>query len=394
VSDRLSVLYFTNAPARGGAEEHVLTLLRGLDRGRYRPLLACTPAVADALSGDVPDDVPITPLQLRGVRDVAGAGRALAQLLRRERVTILHSHLPHSSRLASPIGWMSGVPLIVETPHVHEPRRRWPTPRRAVDRCVSRFVDQYIAVSDANRRELLADKRLRGEKVVVIHNGCDVARFDVRNVDTRSLRASLGFAVTDPVLVVVGRLEAHKGHRILLDALPVVQREFPAVRLVCVGDGTLRSSLEARVETLRLGEIVRFVGHRSDVPAWLALADLAVLPSLSEGLPMTAIEAMAASRAIVATDVGGTSEVVVAEETGLLVPPGDPGSLAVAISRLLREPRLRAALAEAGRRRAVERFNDARQVAGTEALYELARLRRGPVGVADRRLATAAGERR
>jgi len=254
-------------------------------------------------------------------------------------------------------------------------------------------VDEYIAVSEANRRYLIEEKKLPARKVVVIHNGCDVQRFDVRNVDTRALRASLGFAPGDPMLVVVGRLEPQKGHRILLDALPVVQREFPSVRLVCVGEGSLRDTLEHRARTLGLGESVRFVGQQADIPAWLALADVVVLPSFYEGLPLAAIEALAAGRAMVATDVDGTPEIVVAEETGLLVPPGDPGSLAVAISRLLREPELRLQLAEAGRTRVIERFNEVRQVARTEALYELALRRRRPVGAVDQPL-VAAGDRR
>lgn len=392
MSERIGVLYFSNTLARGGAEEHILTLLRGLDRSRFRPLLVCTPEVASRIQPDVPDDVPVTALTLRHPRHVAAA-RELARLIRRERVGIVHSHLFYSSLFASPLARLCGVPLVVETPHVREVWRRGLKGRYAVDRWAGRFVDQYIAVSEANRRYLLEEKKLPARKVVVIHNGCDVQRFDVRNVDTRALRASLGFAPGDPMLVVVGRLEPQKGHRILLDALPVVQREFPSVRLVCVGEGSLRDSLEYRAKTLGLADSVRFVGQQADIPAWLALADVVVLPSFYEGLPLAAIEALAAGRAMVATDVDGTPEIVVPEETGLLVPPGDPGSLAVAISRLLREPDLRLQLAEAGRARVIERFNEVRQVARTEALYELALRRRRSVGAVDQPL-VAAGDRR
>jgi glycosyltransferase involved in cell wall biosynthesis len=392
MSDRIRVLYFSNAVARGGAEEHILTLLRGLDRARYRPMLVCTPEVAERMKHDVPEDVPVTALRLRHPRHTTAAAE-LARLIRREHVSILHSHLFYASLFASPIGALCRVPLVVETPHIREVWRRGLKANYTIDRWVGRFVHQYIAVSEANRRYLTEEKRLPASKVVVIHNGCDVQRFDVPNVDTRALRNSLGFGAHDPMLVVVGRLEPQKGHRILLDALPMIQREFPAVRLACVGDGALRESLEHRVRTLGLGEAVRFVGQQADIPAWLALADVVVLPSYYEGLPLAAIEALAASRAMVATDVDGTPEVIVSEETGLLVPAGDPGSLAVAISRLLREPELRTQLGEAGRARVIERFNEVRQVARTEALYELALRRRRPMGVVDRPL-IAAGERR
>jgi glycosyltransferase involved in cell wall biosynthesis len=389
--DRLPVLYFSNSLVRGGAEEHVLTLLRGLDRSRFRPLVACTPEVARKIEPDVPDGVPVTALRLRHPRDV-GAAWQLAALIRRERVAILHSHLFYSSLFASPIGRLCKVPLIVETPHIREVWRRGWKANYAVDRVAGRFVDHYIAVSDANRRYLIDEKGVPSSKVVVIHNGCDLRRFDVGHTSTALLRNALGFTTGAPILVVVGRLEPQKGHRILLDALPVIQREFPSVRLVCVGEGVLREELQARVRALAMDDAVRFVGQQSNVPEWLAFADVVVLPSFYEGLPLAAIEALAATRAMVATSVDGTPEVVVDEETGLLVPPGDPGRLAGAITRLLRDPGLRKRLAEAGREHVKVRFTDVRQVARTEALYELALRRRQAPGVGDSRL-IAAGQR-
>jgi L-malate glycosyltransferase len=386
--DRLPVLYFSNSLVRGGAEEHVLTLLRGLDRSRFRPLVACTPEVARKMEPDLPDGVPVTALRLRHPRDM-GAAWQLAALIRRERVAVLHSHLFYSSLFASPIGRACKVPLIVETPHIREVWRRGWKANYAVDRFAGRFVDHYIAVSDANRRYLIDEKGVPPAKVVVIHNGCDLRRFDVGHTSTASLRKDLGFPTGAPILVVVGRLEPQKGHRILLDALPVIQREFPSVRLVCVGEGVLREELQARVHALGMDDAVRFVGQQSNVPDWLALADVVVLPSFFEGLPLAAIEALAATRAMVATSVDGTPEVVIGEETGLLVPPGDPGRLAGAIGRLLRDPGLRKRLAEAGREHVKGRFTDVRQVARTEALYEMALRRRHVSGVGDGRLVAA-----
>jgi glycosyltransferase involved in cell wall biosynthesis len=367
---RLSILLFSNTLARGGAEEHILTLLRGLDRTRFRPLLACTPEVAAKLGGDVPDDVPVTALRLRRPKDT-GAARQLLQLLRRERIDVLHSHLFYSSLFASPLGWLARVPLVVETPHVSERWRHGLKGHYAVDRMFGRFVHRYIAVSEANRRYLIDEKRLPGSKIVVIHNGCDLRRFDPRHRVPDGLRASLGFEDSDPVLVVIGRLEPQKGHRVLLDALPLVMREFPAMRLVCVGEGALRAELEAKSAALGLANAVRFVGQQANVPDWLALADVAVLPSLYEGLPLAAIETLAAQRAMVATAVDGTPEVIVDDQTGLLVPPEDAGALAGALCRLLRDPALRASLASAGRERVAQHFSEERQVARTEALYEM-----------------------
>ena len=390
---RLSVVYFSNAAARGGAEEHILTLLRGLDRERFEAHLVCTPALVTMLRGDVPADVAITPLTLRHPTRDLRAALALARLLRGRRVDVLHSHLFYASLFASPIGRLCRVPLIVETPHISERWRHGLKRHYVVDRWVGRCVDRYVAVSHANGRYLIEEKGLPARKVVVIHNGSDLRRFDPRRTAPAGVRQSLGFGDGDPVLVVVGRLEAQKGHAVLLEALAVVRQTFPSVRLVCVGEGTLRGELEARAAALGLAGAVRFVGQQANIPDWFALADVTVLPSLYEGLPLVAIESLACGRAMVATAVDGTPEVVVHDETGLTVPPGDPAALAAALTRLLGDPALRRRLARAGRDRVSAGFSDRIQVARTEALYERGVGRGNGVSMAAAQLAAAGGSR-
>ncbi len=366
---RLTVAQFSNSLVRGGAEEHILTLLRGLDREAFRPLLVCPPLLARALGADVPGDVEVVPLALRRWTDL-GAALALRAVLRARRVDVLHAHLFYASLFAAPVARLAGVPVVLETPHVREQwRRGWLKGRFVVDRLVGRLVDGYIAVSAANARYLVEEKRLPADKVVVIRNGCDLARFSPDHPAPAGLRQALGFAEADPVLAVVGRLEPQKGHRVLLDALPAIRGRHPQVRLVCVGDGSLRGELEAAVQARGLADAVRFVGYRGDVAGWLALADVVVLPSLWEGLPLAAVEALAAGRAVVATAVDGTPEVVVDGQTGLTVPPGDAPSLAAAVCRLLDDPGLRHRLGQAGRIWVRERFSQERQVGQTEALY-------------------------
>jgi glycosyltransferase involved in cell wall biosynthesis len=371
----ISVLYFSNSLARGGTEEHILTLLRGLDRSRFRAAFVCTPEVAEAMRRDVPEDVELTPMRLRAPRHV-GAARALRLLVRAHRVDVVHSHLFYASLFASPIAKLARVPLVVETPHVRESWRQGLKRHYVVDRVVGRFVDQYIAVSEANRRYLIEDKGLPAQKIVVIHNGCDLRRFRPHGRAPADMRRALGFADDDAVLVVVGRLEPQKGHRVLFDALPAIRRQFPGARVVCVGDGALRVELERQVAALGVTDAVRFVGQQPNVADWLALADATVLPSFYEGLPLAAIESLAAGRPMVATAVDGTPEVIVDGVTGLTVPPGNADELAQAICRLLADPWLSEKLAVAGRDRVLERFGAERQIRRTEALYELALARR------------------
>src|SRR6185369_7282234 len=186
--------------------------------------------------------------------------------------------------------WLCGARVILETPHLREHwRRGWLKSRFVIDRLVGRCLDYYIAVSEANARYLAESKGLPAEKIIVIQNGCDLDRFDPTRAASMELKRSLGFGDGDPVLLVLGRLEPQKGHRVLLEAIPAIRREFPQVRLVCAGEGGLRADLEKQCRELKIEESVRLVGYQSNVADWLALADISVLPSLYEGLPLVVI---------------------------------------------------------------------------------------------------------
>jgi glycosyltransferase involved in cell wall biosynthesis len=364
----ISVLHFLNTLARGGTEEHVLMLLRGLDRRQFRLHLVCTPEVAEKLRADVPADVELLPLRLRKPTQAASAVR-LMHLMRSRRVGILHCHQFYSSIFAAPLGRLCRVPVILETPHVREQWRRGWKANYRIDRVVGRCVDYYLANCQANARYLMEEKGLPAEKVELIYHGDDLKRFHPDHRPPADLRESLGFGHDDPVLIVLGRLEPQKGHHVLLDALPMVRREFPAVRLVCVGDGSSRGALGNQAARLGLQDTVRFVGHQSNVADWLALGDVTVLPSFFEGLPLVPMESLAAGRPVVASAVDGTPEIVISGKTGLTVPAGDVAALGGAVCEMLRDPALRRDLARAGREWVLEHFTEERLVERTQALY-------------------------
>ncbi|MGB7023151.1 MAG: glycosyltransferase family 4 protein, partial [Candidatus Acidiferrales bacterium] len=238
-----------------------------------------------------------------------------------------------------------------------------------VDRAVGHLIDRYIAVSEANSRYLIEQKRIPGKKVSVIQNGCSMERVDPSKAHPQGIRESLGFSKDDLVLIVMARLEPQKGHRILLQALSLLQSEFPSVRLICLGSGALKDELSKMTRDLGLENTVRFVGFQANVGDWLAAADISVLPSFYEGLSLTAVETLAAGIPFIATAVDGTPEVVIDGETGLLVPPGDPAALAGAIGRLARQPELRRKFALAGRDWVLKRFTIQRQIEQTSSLY-------------------------
>ncbi len=365
----IPVAYFSNARSRGGAEEHILTLLRLLDRRLFRFHLICSPDLARVLAPDLPEDVDLVPLRYCRPRDALAALR-LARILRRRSVGILHSHLFYSSLFASPVGWLCRLPVIIETPHLREEwRKGFIKSRFFVDRMVGRLVDHYIAVSEANARYLIQEKGIPAGKVTVIQNGTNLDRFQPSHPVPNGLRESLGFGAGDPILLVAARLELQKGHSVLLQALPAIRSRFPAVRLVCIGAGALRARLEDQARSLGLQDAVRFLGYQGRIEDWFALADLSVLPSYFEGLPLVAVESLAAGCPVVATAVDGTPEVVVDGKTGLTVPPGDPPRLAEAVCRMLADLPLRRRLAGEGRQWALDRFSEQRQVEQTRQLY-------------------------
>jgi glycosyltransferase involved in cell wall biosynthesis len=374
---RLSVLYFSNSGTRSGAEEHILTLARGLDRRRFRVLLVADPNVLERMT-DLPADVQAMPLAARRPTDLKALW-GLARIIREQGIDVVHAHLFVASLVASPVAWACGVPVVVETPHCREQWRSGLIKSRFfVDRIVGLFVSRWIAVSEANARYLREDKGLPSAKVVTILNGCDIERFDPARPAPSSLKAGLGFGPEDVVYVMVGRLEPQKGHATLLESLALARREEPAIRLVCVGEGGLRGGLEAQAARLGLGESVRFVGYQKQVDDWLALADATVLPSLYEGLPLVAIESLAAARPVIATAVDGNPEVVRDGYTGLLVPVGDAPALSQALVALARDPERRRMLGSQGRAFAEEHFTESRQVRETEDLYLQAWTARNP----------------
>jgi len=198
-----------------------------------------------------------------------------------------------------------------------------------------------------------------------VNSAIDPDRFAVEPMP----REALGIPDGSPLLGNVAALVGHKDHATLLEAMPLVLRELPGVRLVIAGEGELRPVLEARIEALRLGDSVRLLGYRNDVPRLLRALDAFVLSSCEEGLGTSVLDAMACGVPVVATAAGGIPEMVRDGETGLLAPPRDPAALARAIVRILREQVLAQALSRNAAALVRERFTVDRMVEGNLAVY-------------------------
>lgn len=302
--------------------------------------------------------------------------RALIDLFRRERPDMVHAHMPISGWLARFAAWRAGVPVIAYTAHgllFLQPGPLW---RRALALLLEwgtgRLTDIYLTVS---QEEAAIVRRLGiHRRAVAIGNGRDPARFAPDPVARRSLRDALGVPEERPVVITVARLVRSKGHVELLEAMEKV----PEAELWVVGErlpsdhGEDLEPYFARAAA-RLGPRLRRFGYRRDVAALLAAADVFVLASHFEGLPMSVIEAMLCGLPVVASRIRGPREQVIDGETGFLVPPRDSERLAAALMRLVADPALRQRLGAAGRARALTHYTEAAVLARTLDALGLAR---------------------
>jgi glycosyltransferase involved in cell wall biosynthesis len=365
----IRLLFVLTSPVRGGVEEVVLALLRRLDPGEFRLGLTAPRALLDAYGADLAGvrvDAEAVAVESFGRRRDVGR---LSSVIARFRPDIVNSHLFRATAVAAPVArWHRA--RAVETYHGREGWRR-PGPaglRFLPDRLIGRLLDGVIAVSEAARTFLIRGKGYRADRITVVPNGRDLSVY-APGPAREAARKELGLDLAVPLVGVVGRLEAQKGHAYLLDAWPAVVGEFPDARLVLVGDGSLRTALETQARAREVAGSVIFAGFRADVPRLLDAIDVLCLPSLYEGMPLTAIEASAMARPVVATAVDGTPEVVHDGVTGRLVPPADPAALARALGDVLREPEQARRMGRAGRALVLERFDLDRQVEATARVY-------------------------
>jgi glycosyltransferase involved in cell wall biosynthesis len=318
---------------------------------------------------------PVEVLSRRPGLDLRCAWR-LGRFLRRERVDVLHAHqyTPFFYAMAGRLPTIR--PPILFTEHGREhpdyPRRK----RILFNRVMLRRRDRVVAVGDAVRHALVANEGIPDRRIEVIYNGIDAHRFAGHYRDRAEVRRELGLGTAEPVIVQVARLDHLKDHQTALRCLARVVRETPAARLILVGDGPEEAAIRTQVEQLGLVRSVMFLGLRRDVARLLQAADLFLLSSVSEGIPLAAIEAMCAGLPVVSTQVGGTSEVVCDGQTGLLTPAGDDASLAAAILRLHWNPDLRRRLGENGRLRARTFFSEDQMARKYLAHYEQMQLSR------------------
>lgn len=289
--------------------------------------------------------------------------RWLVSLFRRERIAIAHSHEFTMAVYGAWAAWRAGVPHVV-TMHggrYYAGRLR----RRVALRFAFGLTPRVVAVSRELAGHLRRDLWMPASRVLTISNGIRYAP-----VRQSTLRAELGLEAHDRLLLAVGNLYPVKGHRYAVEALALLRTQQPLVHLAVAGRGAAADALRDQARELDVADRLHLLGLREDIPNLLAGADIFILPSLSEGVPLALLEAMSAECAIVASDVGDVRAVLDNGRAGVLVPPGDARALAVAVDGLLRAPDCARDLAACARRRATREYDVTRMVERYATIYE------------------------
>ena len=346
------IAYVIGELGKGGAEYQLHELLRHLDRARFVPrvfVLAPGGWWANPIRGL---EVPVVELARRG-------GAAVSRLLRlrRERRAFaphrLHTILWSANCYGRLAALGLGIPGRIAAERNVIRRPRWQV---LVERALDQVTDVHLVNCQAVADMLVGRAHLARAKMQVVPNGIDLAPLAPFALDRGAAREAAGLDRGRRLVVQVGRLAPQKDHPTFLRAAAMVARQMPEVDFLVVGAGEERAALEGLGRDLGLGARVRFTGERDDVPALLGGADVLTLTSTYEGFPNVVLEAMAMGAVAVVTDVGGCRELVLPEETGLVVPVQDPAAMATGVLRVLRDPALARRLALAARRRVESEF--------------------------------------
>lgn len=351
----------------GGAQTGLLHFLKHINRQIFAPQVAVlrnghTPIASQIRSLEIPIiDLKMDP-KYRLDRMVP-----LYRLIKHERFAIIHNWLFHANLLGRLVGFSANVPVIISSRHNIDIGGRQ---REFINRWTAPLDDHTIAVCEYVRSIEINRAKVPENKVTTIFNGVDLELFSRQeHSKSHQIRQELGISTETLLIGCIGRLHRQKGYPDLIEAFKFIREKITDLHLLIVGAGELDVQLKSKVSALGLSNSVTFTGARNDIPAILSSMDLFVLPSLWEGHPLVVLEAMAAGLPVVATAVGGTPEVVIQGETGMLVPPGNPVQLASAILSILQNHSIRLKMGEAGRQRAKDLFSIDSMTQKIEALY-------------------------
>ena len=363
------VFFLVDSFMIGGTETQAVELALRLDSTRYQITVGCLRKEGPLLERFAASPLRIMQVELgKGIDSPSGMLGVirLARFLRRERFEILHAHDLWSNMVGMIAATLARTPVRVTSQRDLSHDIWYTGYKRSMLRFLQRRSSVVLANAKAIRDGLVADGIPAG-KTCVIYNGVDLERFEFA-VNQRAIMFP-GSEHLKLIVLVGNMISDVKGHSLLIAAAPEIVRRHPEARFVLVGEGPKRAKFETQAANLGLTGHFFFLGRRTDVPQILASCDLAVLPSLAEGLPNAVLEYLAAGLPVVASALGGNLEIIQNDMTGLLIPAQDSEALSAALCRLLADPGLAATLASAGHAHVAQNFSFPCLVQNIEKLY-------------------------
>jgi glycosyltransferase involved in cell wall biosynthesis len=366
-TEKIKVLYVFAALPVGGAEELLLTEVEGLDKSIFAPRV-CSISEKGPVGEQIERmGIPVIPLQrMKNSRFDYRIIRDLFRLIKKEGVQVVHTHLYDGGKYGRIAARLARVPCLISTVHNIYVKRRWKY--HLINWVLSFTNDRLVAVSGAVKESVIHYDWISPRKIQILYNGIDPAKFQ-GNFDAGGIRKKFGIEPEDFLIGVVARLEEQKGHIYLLEALTQVTRVFKQMKVLLIGDGSLRPFLEERSRAMGLSSQVIFTGTQKPIAPILRALNLFLLPSLWEGFSVAILEAMAMGLPVVATAVGGAKEVITSGTNGVLIPAGDVHSLVAAIEDCLLQPEKFLEMGRKGKETVIQKFSKANHISMLEALY-------------------------
>ena len=360
-------MQITHDLAIGGLQQVVVNICRTIDRDLFDISVLCLRDLGEFVTDVEKLGIPVFYLQQKENGTDYLSFLKVAKILRGENIEVIHTHNTQPLVDGTIAALLSRkVKTIVHTDH----GRAFPDKKRYMfaERVMSHFVYKVVGVSEYTSQNLIKYEKISPHRIMTITNGIDGSRFDIM-IDRKRKRDKMGILNNGPVIGLGVRLTWHKGITYLLQAMPRIINAFPEITLVIAGEGPLENEIKKKAISLDVEKNVMFVGPRLDMPELLKLFDLYVLPSVSEGLPIALLEAMAAGCPVIATDVGGISTIITHGVNGSLVKPKNPTALSSEIINLLSDNEKRNMYIKNGLRIFNERFSAEIMTRKYEQLY-------------------------
>ena len=366
----VNVLRIIPSLEMGGVERTLTSILPRLDKKKYKVYLCCLfkrDKLADTMESL---NIPIIKFKMRARLDFDGKYiigiLRLAYLMKKMQIDIVHTHLYRANIAGRIAAKLAGVPVIIANEHNIDSWKKFP--QKLNDRVLAGITNKIIVVSNAVKDFYINKIGIPEDKITTIYNGVDIPKFQI-HVDINKKKKEFGIKSSEKIITIIGRLHQQKGHCYFLKAAQIIVKKKPNVKFLIVGDGPLGSQLRDMSNDLKISKNVIFAGLRNDIPQILAMSDISVLTSLREGFSITVLESMAAGKPVIATNVGGNSEIIEHGKTGFIIQPKSPEDMALYSLNLINNQELAKRMGQEAEKRVLN-FSIDRMVEKTENLYK------------------------